>query len=208
VLPIAWYLVNRKPLRQLAWLHKLTSDKTKSKQLAPSDPITEGEILRSYGLLAAPLLGWAAYFGLMWAWTGNPFEGIEAQRFWRAHSISNLINVPKFVIGFFTPTVLHDFRGSMLDRWLFILLLCTLPLVWRAGKDLLIWTYVLGILPAMSGTFTSFTRYASTVFPMFIALAVFFTSLKYKWPLVLFIILSVTLHVVLLWRFVNFRWAG
>jgi hypothetical protein len=33
-------------------------------------------------LPVAPFYGWAVYFVLMWRWTGNPFEGFEAQRFW------------------------------------------------------------------------------------------------------------------------------
>jgi len=99
-------------------------------------------------------------------------------------------------------------RTTLLDRCLFILLLYTLPLIWRLGKDLTVWTYVLGILPAMSGTFTSFTRFESTAFPMFIALAVFFTGSKRKWPLIVFVALGAVLHGILLWRFVNFRWAG
>ena len=61
---------------------------------------------------------------------------------------------------------------------MFIILLYTLPLKWRLGKDLLVWTYVLGIMPAMSGAFISFTRYESPAFPMFIALAVFFVGTK------------------------------
>lgn len=91
---------------------------------------------------------------------------------------------------------------------MFIFMLYTLPLIWRLGKDILVWTCVLGIIPAMSGTFTSFTRFESTVFPVFIALAVFFVGRKRRWPLIAFLILSAVLHGVLVWRFVNFRWVG
>ncbi|MCL5743776.1 MAG: hypothetical protein M1541_07590, partial [Acidobacteria bacterium] len=163
---------------------------------------------RAWTLLAAPVLGWGTYLGLMWLWTGNAFAGLEAQKYWQVHSIGNLWNMPKFVAGFFEVSAWHEFRGSVLDRCLFVLLVYTLPTIWRWGKDMVVWTYVLGILPAMSGTFTSFTRFESCAFPLFIALAAFFTGLKRKWPLVLFIILSATLHAVLLWRFVNHRWAG
>lgn len=177
-----------------------------------------------YALLLAPLAGWAVYLTLMWYWTGNPFEGFDAQKHWQVHSFTNLVNVPKFVLALFTPDEWHAFRGSLLDRCLFILLLYTLPVQWRLGKDLLVWTYVLGVLPAMSGMFTSFTRYAATVFPLFIALAVFLgtdgrgeripsADTARPWPLLALLrwgLLTgfVVLHVVLLWRFVNFRWAG
>lgn len=184
-----------------------------------------------WALLAVPLLGWAAYLTLMWLWTGNPLEGIQAQKHWGVHSIPNLVNVPKFVIGLFDPTEWHGFTGSLLDRCMFILLLYTLPLQWRLGKDLLVWTYVLGILPAMSGTFTSFTRFEAAAFPMFIALAAFLSaecgrrkaesavglrpptldcglSLLRAWLRWGLLAGFAVLHGVLLWRFVNFRWAG
>ncbi len=166
-------------------------------------------------LLAAPLIGWGCYLALMWHWTGNPFEGFEAQKHWGVHSVWNLVNVPKFVIGFFTPTQWHAFTGSLLDRCVFVLLLYTLPVLWRLDKGLLVWTYWLGILPAMSGTFTSYSRFASCAFPMFIALGAFLSpkmedgSSKMgawlRWGL---LAVFAVLHVVLVWRFVNFRWAG
>jgi Mannosyltransferase (PIG-V) len=159
-------------------------------------------------LWLAPLAGWGLYFVLMPAWTGNPFEGIEAQKYWGVHSIGNLWNVPKFVIGWFTPTQWHGFTGSMLDRLMFLVLVYTLPMIWRLGKDLVVWSYVLAILPAMSGTFTSYTRFASVAFPMFIALAVFFERRKSPWLKWGLLAGFAVLHLVLLWRFVNFRWAG
>jgi len=159
-------------------------------------------------LLLAPLLGWGLYLVLIGYWTGDPFEGFRAQKYWGVHSISNLWNMPKFVGGLFTPTEWHAFKGSVLDRCVFLLLLGCLPIIWRLDKALLAWTYVLGILPAMSGTFTSFTRFASCSFPMFIALGVFLSWREWCWLRYGLVGVFIVLHVVLVWRFVNFRWAG
>jgi len=212
LLPIAWHWLMRQPWQ---WLERWQWFKIERQRLTLSLSPSEaggdhacGNTWRAALLLAAPLLGWSAYLGLMWLWTGNPFEGMLAQKYWGVHSISNLWNVPRFVLGFTQPTTWHDFSGSVLDRYFFLLLLYSLPVIWRLGKDQLIWTYALGILPAMSGTFTSFTRFESCVFPCFIAVAFFFSGLKRKWPLVLLVLCSLALHLVLLWRFVNFRWAG
>jgi hypothetical protein len=159
-------------------------------------------------LLWAPVLGWGLYLALMWNWTGNPFEGMQAQKYWGVHSISNLWNVPKFVTGFFSPSEWHEFRGSVLDRSVFILLLYCLPVLWRLDKELLVWIYIFGVLPAMSGTFTSFTRFASCAFPLFIALGILLSKRQWRWPRYGLLAVFVVLHIVLLWRFVNFRWAG
>src|SRR5882672_4577182 len=149
--------------------------------------------MRCAALLIAPLAGWAAYFLLMRHWTGNAFEGFVAQRQWGVHSVWNLLNALKLVQGFFTPTTWHEFEGSLLDRCAFLLVLCTLPIIWRLDKKLLAWAYILAILPAMSGTFTSFTRFASCVFPIFIAFGVFLHQPRWRWfrygllaPLLLF----------------------
>lgn len=217
VLPLGWHwLVGR----GWGWLDRLAWVRAERARMGEPDPASGGPGGWGHGhrvgagswaamsLPLAPVLGWGVYLGLMWLWTGNPFEGVDAQRHWSVHSIGNLWDLPKFVMGFFEPTNWHDFRGSVLDRCAFLLLLYCLPVIWRLGKDMVLWTYVLGILPAMSGTFTSFVRFESTAFPLFIALAVFLSRLKAGWPLWVVAIASGLLQVVLLWRFVNFRWAG
>lgn len=161
-----------------------------------------------YWLLVVPLVGWAVYLAFMWLTTGNALEGIHAQRHWGVHSASNVFNLKKFVIDMFTPTRWHGFSGSMLDRFFFILMLYTIPVMWRLDKGLLIWTYMLGVFPAMSGGFVSFTRYAAMVFPMFIAFAVFFDPKGMRWGRWMLLSGFVVMHAVLVWRFVNFRWAG
>lgn len=160
------------------------------------------------GLAVAPLLGWLCYFGLMWLWTGNAFEGFAAQRYWGVHSISHLWNVPLFLARLLDVSTWHSFTGSFLDRIVFLLLLGSLPMVARQGVGMVLWTYVLGILPAMSGSFTSFTRFAACVFPMFVALAMFVEKPRRRALTVSLIATGIFLHAVLLWQFVNYRWAG
>jgi len=159
-------------------------------------------------LVGMPLLGWGLYLTLMWHWTGNPFEGFDAQHRWGSHSVQNLWSLPDFIATFFLPTAWHDYTGSLLDRCTFCLLLYTLPVLWRLDKVLLFWAVVLGIVPAMSGLFTSYTRYASCVFPLFIALGFVLSRKRWRRARIGLLTAFAILHTILLWRHVNFQWAG
>ncbi len=161
-----------------------------------------------YLLLAAPLLGLELYLLLLWHWTGNPFEGFQAQKHWGVQSISNLWNLPKFIAGFYSPTAWHAFTGSLLDRCVFLFAVVWLPLVWRLDKTWFLWALALGVFPAVSGTFCSFTRFASMVFPVFIAMAVWLATRDRRLLRWLVLTAFVALHLVLVWRFLNYRWAG
>jgi hypothetical protein len=224
LLPIAWHVMSVEPP---AWLGK-TRDRCKwFKYVTPniivSSPSTVmdsdngfqharfGKVRRSVLarlLLVVPLLGWSGYLACMWHWTGNPFEGFQAQMNWNVHSINNIWNIPKFIVELLTPTQWHDFKGSLLDRCVFVLLAYCLPSIWKMDKGLFVWAWVLGVIPAMSGTFTSYTRFASCAFPLFIALAVFCGRPERRWFKWVLLSVFIVLHAVLLWRFVNFRWAG
>jgi hypothetical protein len=159
-------------------------------------------------LVAAPLCGWGFYFLLMYLWTGDAFEGFSAQKHWGAQSVSNLVNLPKFIVGFFNPTQWHEFRGSVLDRAVFLLPCYLLPHLRRVDKRLFAWAIVLGVVPAVSGTFTSYVRFAAVAFPLFISMAVLLVKPERR--LLRFATLAVffVLHCALVWRFVNYRWAG
>jgi hypothetical protein len=213
VLPIIWHALEptRPALTRFVKLLRFTwsvGHRDIAARRVTQDTLCLQSVLSRSWLLWAPILGWSLYVTLMWEWTGNPLEGIQAQRYWGVHSISNLWNVPKFVVGLLTPTAWHEFRGSALDRCVFILLLFCLPVLWRLQKELLVWIYILGVLPAMSGTFTSFTRFASCAFPLFIALGVFLAKRERLFPRYALLTVFVLLHLLLLWRFANFRWAG
>ena len=164
--------------------------------------------LRAWSLLFAPLAGLLTYLTLLGCWTSNPFEGYAAQNHWRTHSFTNLVNVPKFIIAFFSPSKWHGFQGSVLDRCMFALLLNCLPSIWRLDKSVFCWSLMLGIVPAMSGTFTSYTRFASAVFPMFIAMAIYFKPPRRRYCRKIILLVFATLHTILLWRYVTCRWAN
>ena len=190
LVPIAWHLLTQEPPaflvrflesypRWFRFLFVTNPPASEKSDLAAPISIPAGRIhqtRRAWLLLAGPLAGWGCYLAFMAANTGNPFEGFAAQRYWGVHSIFNLIDIPKFVTGFLDAATWHDYNGSLLDRSMFVVLLYCLPALWRLDKGLCVWTWALGIAPAMSGTFISFTRYASVDFPLFIALASFYPS--------------------------------
>jgi hypothetical protein len=160
-------------------------------------------------LILAPFLGWATYFLLMWHWTGNAFEGFEAQKqFGGVQSIHHLFEPVRFVTQLFNPTTWHEYTGSTLDRCVFILLINCFPLIWKLDKAWCAWAFFLGVVPAMIGGFSSYTRYSSVVFPLFIALAVFLSKPGMRWLRWPVLATFVILHLILVWRYVNFKWAG
>jgi hypothetical protein len=163
---------------------------------------------RDFVLLAAPICGLVTYLALMWLDTGNPLEGFRAQRNWGVQSIGNLFDLPKFLRAFSTPTTLHGFTGSLVDRCAFVFLLYCLPLIWRLDRSWFVWTCVLGIVPAMSGGFTSFIRFMSLVFPAFVALAIWLRKPGRACLRLIIYASFILLHLLLVWRFVNFEWAG
>lgn len=64
------------------------------------------------------------------------------------------------------------------------------------------------MLPAMTGTFTSSTRFIARVFPMFIALAVTLRPPEHRMRRVVFLAVFGCIHFRLLFRHVDFEWAG
>ncbi len=138
-----------------------------------------------------------------------PLRGLKLRRHLvGVQSIHHLFQPGRFVTLLFSPTNWHGYTGSLLDRCVFILLIGCLPFIWRLEKSWCIWAFFLGVVPAVSGGFTSFTRFASVVFPLFVALGVYLSKPGMFWWRWLVLTTFVTLHLLLVWRFVNFRWAG
>jgi hypothetical protein len=190
-------------LRALLWFpgNEPANDKADGKRVR-SRPVA------TYWVALAPIYGWILYILLMWRWTGNPFEGFAAQKNWGVQSIGNLFDLPKFLVGFLSPTAWHEFNGSVLDRTIFIICVMAFPTIWRLDKTWFLWAVVLAVVPAVSGTFVSFTRFASVAFPVFIAIATVLVRLERQVLRYAAIGVFGILQFVLVWRFLNYSWAG
>jgi hypothetical protein len=177
---------------------------------------------RSIALLLGPLVGWGIYLVFM-RWTaGDIWAGFKAQDYFTVHSVWNLVDLPKFVTKYFQPVALHTFSGSLIDRVAFAFLVILIPSIVRFDRRMLPWVYIFGILPAMSGSFTSFLRFESTVFPIAIVLAAHVTGrlglvgvvranprIIQRWAMGMTIAIAFFLaHVFFCWRIVNDRWVG
>jgi len=216
VFPLLWHLFFRSPpswwtnmANRPGWAGKIVRVLGLRNGESPAPNSSDWGGMNAVCLVLAPFLGWATYFLLMGKWTGNAIEGFEAQKqFGGVQSIHARFDPVQFITQLFNPTDWHEFRGSLLDRCTFVLMIYSFPLIWKLDKSWCVWVLFLGVVPAVGGGFTSYTRFASVVFPLFITLAVFLRKPGMRWLRWLTLTVFVALHLILVWRFVNFRWAG
>ncbi len=160
--------------------------------------------------LSAPFLGYAAYLFFMWWTTGHLFEASAAQkRFIAQPSIAKLFDIPGFLQTSFGVRYMHHYLGSLLDRLWFLFFL--IVFVWMLRKRM--WLYAtfafpMGFLPAILTSYMSYTRYLATVFPVFIACAIFFAPERRRVGRWLLLAVFVIVQQILLIRHINFIWAG
>jgi hypothetical protein len=231
VLPLAWYLFEqwrKGPGERVAQTFKSSV----SRVAKPADPTSShvlpiwksaiqqvwkpalrhrmphGKFNRTWLLLLCPLLGHATYFGTMYAWTGNAFEGFEAQKAYpNSPSINNMFDFPAFWNAFINVRSLDGMMDSTLDRGFFLLFLALLPAVWKLNKTWFWYTLPTGLVPAMTSYFMSYRRYIMVLFPLFIVLAQVLAKGP-RWMFWYYVILLAALQAWAVTRFVNFNWAG
>lgn len=207
VLPLVYAVISRstaaRPARFRTVFRKLLTRQTndKAQYVVPRPPVP-------VWLVLAPLAGWLCYLWLMKLWTGNALVAFHAERCWGVESVSNLFNIPKFITGFFTVDGWNPPIGSFQDRAVFIVMVYCIPLLWSFDRDLVVWVLAIGIIPAASGTFVSFTRFASVVFPIFISVAMFFKTGRRLWCAAIILLIFALIQAILAWQLVNFEWAG
>jgi len=165
--------------------------------------------LRYWFLLLAPVLGYATYFGLMFAWTGNAFEGFDAQKgYLNSPSIGNMFDWHGFSSAFMDAHSLDGMTNSALDRGFFILFLVLLPLIWRLNKTWFLCSLPAGLMPALASYFISYRRYITICFPVFIILAQLLARTKSRWLFWYYAALLAALQVWAVKQFMCFKWAG
>src|SRR5262249_23395330 len=125
-------------------------------------------------------------------------------------SLGKLFAPIHFIGALLSPTNFHEFSGSTVDRCCFMLLVYTLIVLWWTDKGWFLWAVCLGVVPAITGTFVSFTRFASVIFPLFVVWSVPLSRPRpaSKCLRLLTVLVFSLFHVILVWRFVNYRWAG
>ena len=136
--------------------------------------------VRLFGkLLAPPLMGYACYFLIMAIATGNPFEGFRAQDHYKNNpSIAQIFDLVGFLQAFGSVDALFDPSAGLVDRVCFLIFCIGLGHAWRFSRADFWWALSVGIIPALSNQFLSFTRFVSVIGPLFLGLGYIFQNGK------------------------------
>jgi hypothetical protein len=164
---------------------------------------------KTYLAYYGPILGYAAYFGIMYYTTGNALEGFDAQRFYpNQPSVAHIFDLPGFLAHLFMPLQVHGMVDSAVDRGLFLLLLACLYPIWKLNKVYFVYACFIGLVPAASSWFLSYTRNVMMCFPLFIVVALLLQRRHHGLVLWSVVTLSAAFQIWFLWRHINFAWAA
>lgn len=160
----------------------------------------------------APIVGMALTLGIMWAQTGNSFAGMEAQaRFASQGSIAKVFAPVDFARSFVDVWGVHGVLHSGIDRVFFVVMMIGVATVVRWEGRIGPWSLysaAMILVPAMTMSFMSFTRYPTVVFPIFIGSAVVLTGRRRRELRWFVLVLLLLVQVFLLIRHINASWAG
>lgn len=123
---------------------------------------------------AAMAMGVLVYLAMCRWQLGGFFEGLRAQRLYVGdNSLGKLLEPLAWLRSNFLDADLeiHGYTNSLLDRVAFLLCLPLLALVYRTEhKALFAYAAVTLLVPALAGSFMSYTRVLLAVFPLFLGL--------------------------------------
>lgn len=129
------------------------------------------------------LLGMGAYFVFCRWQIGGFLAGLEAQELYVSkNSLGNLLSPFHWFLNNFVniKLQLHGFTNSIIDRAAFLLCLPMLVGVYRTqNRAIFAYAVVAMLVPAMAGTFMSYTRILLVVFPLFMYLGMRFPKSEY-----------------------------
>ncbi|HEX7041825.1 MAG TPA: hypothetical protein VF189_01110, partial [Patescibacteria group bacterium] len=154
-------------------------------------------------LILSPIIGLIMVCLFFYFSTGNIFAQFSAQKqFVSQYSAFLLLNPFLFVGEFFKfPMALQGFTNSIFDRIFFVGFIAVLFFMRRrVSVTLFVFSVIFGILPVLTGSFMSYTRYVSIVFPMYIVLAKMTEEKRYNFlnfPLLFIFTLFQTFFIVM-----------
>lgn len=160
----------------------------------------------------APLAGMALTLGTMWVETGDLFAGFHAQaRYASQGAIVKLLQPVAFLRSLIDVWGVHGVLHSGIDRVLFLLMVGGVGATARFERRIGPWTLysaAMVLVPAMTMSFMSFTRYPTVVFPIFIAAGAALSGERFRELRWTVISLLLMIQLFLLIRHVNALWAG
>lgn len=160
----------------------------------------------------APIVGMALTLGMMWAQTGNWFAGIQAQaRYASQGSIAKVFAPVEFVRSFIDVWGIHGVLHSGTDRLFFVVMIVGIALVVRWEGRVGPWSLysaAMILVPAMTMSFMSFTRYPTVVFPVFIGLGAALVGIRRREIRWIVLTLFLIVQFFFLLRHINASWAA
>lgn len=168
------------------------------------------EIVRNWAFLAAPLAGYAAYLGIMKAATGSALDGFRVfhDLYPFAPSPLKIFDLREFLAALTDLRCVHGYLGSLLDRLWLIPLFGALWAMARRERLYFAYTAAVGLIPAVTLSFISYTRYFVLAFPVFIVAGEALAHENRAWPRRLLIGAMIGVQAILLIRHANNYWAG
>ena len=168
---------------------------------------------KEFAWLAAPMLGYFTYFYIMYHFTGNPFEGFDAQGFYPTQpSAERLIDLGGRLRALCAISVFQGGTDAFVDRANFLVVALSLPLVWRLDKTYFGFALFAGLVPAFSNSFWSYSRLMIICFPVFIAFAdAYERNKQFRGTKIIFwfyLTLALSVQAYFLVLYLNFRWSS
>jgi hypothetical protein len=165
--------------------------------------------LRAALLATGTMAGILVYFLIFRFMTGDAFANLHTTFSSTRASASNLVHPVQFVRVFFFQNIeLHGISNSAVDRAVLILVLASLWPMARRDPVGAVYCFPGAIVPAMSLSMMSFTRYALVLFPVFIVGGGLLSPPRQKWWLYLVAATSLSLQILMLIRHAHWDWAA
>lgn len=134
----------------------------------------KGELpIAGFLLSPAPIAGYGSVTVILYYATGSTTAYYDAlSRYITQASVYNLLKPLKFAAHYVDVTFGHSLFNSPFDRVWFIFVVVGLSFLFRMDKLFFIYALPMGIFPAVTASFVSYTRYVAVIFPLFIVFGV------------------------------------
>lgn len=148
-------------------------------------------------LLLSPILGLLIYFYIMYLYTSSITSGFASAKQIAGWQITNILHPGIFFKNLFSPLpAQHVFINSTIDRGYFLLFAVSLYFIYKKlDKTLFIYALSFGTVP-LFGSFMSYSRYLLLVFPLFMILADFINSRRYRIYVYVILSLIILLQII------------